>query len=423
MHADHGVALLHPALLLPDVNGAEEDALRANHRANHLGLAVLQVAAHLPSGLLQSCVHDDGHRGAVLGYIPGSVTGVRQDHNHPGTHVQAHIDGGACNGLEVRQGAVVVQGRVAHGLVQAGVVNCVLCLAADLVHNLHGLQGEVATSSLARKHDTVSAINDSIGNIRAFSAGGTGILDHGLKHLGGSNHRLAHNVALPDHHLLSSKYLLWGDSHTQITTRNHDAICLFKDLIEVFKALVVLNLADDLDVSASLAKNLADLAYIVGSPHKGSCDEVYALDHAKTLNVVDVLLGHSGKINDCAGERHVLTLTESEGVFSPCHHRVSLDLGDSQREATVGNQDNAAYLQRLGKFGIRHGNSGGVAVGFVISDALHNGVLLNGERLVVGGETCSDLGAFGIKENANVFLRTLGKSLPHFVQHLGMALV
>ncbi len=67
-----------------------------------------------------------------------------------------------------------------------------------------------------------------------------------------------HHVARLDHHLLRQEDLLSGDFHAQVTTRHHDGIALFQDVLEVLQALLILHLADDLDGTPLGPKYLPD---------------------------------------------------------------------------------------------------------------------------------------------------------------------
>ena len=64
-------------------------------------------------------------------------------------------------------------------------------LPSQTSHGFDALKGVVSLGCLARQHDTVGAIEDSVGHVRSFSAGGAGLLHHGLKHLSGTDHWLA----------------------------------------------------------------------------------------------------------------------------------------------------------------------------------------------------------------------------------------
>ena len=128
----------------------------------------------------------------------------------------------------------------------------------------------VAPRQMRAHHDTVGAVRNRVTNVADLSPGRAGVLDHGLEHLGSANDGLAGNVAHGDDLLLRSKDLGRGNLDTQVATGNHDTVRLLENLGEVVEALAVLNLGDDLNVSAVLAENLADVLDILSTTDK-SC--------------------------------------------------------------------------------------------------------------------------------------------------------
>lgn len=141
-----------------------------------------------------------------------------------------------------------------------------------------------------------------------------------LPHLCGTDDGLANPVAFASHHFLGKEDLLCWDFNTQISTRNHDAVTSLQDLIESGKqegkspsarsrsvcseqgshspahALVVLQLADDLDVLSLLTQHFPDSVDISSLTDEGGKNHVDPLFHTK-LQVLYVLLGHSRQVD------------------------------------------------------------------------------------------------------------------------------
>ena len=65
-------------------------------------------------------------------------------------------------------------------------------LSSATDRHLHGLYREAAGCGLPRKHHTVSAVEDSVGDVRRLCARRPRVLDHALQHLRRCDHRLAH---------------------------------------------------------------------------------------------------------------------------------------------------------------------------------------------------------------------------------------
>ncbi len=81
---------------------------------------------------------------------------------------------------------------------------------------------------LTREHDGVCAVKHSIGHICHLSTCGQGVADHTLQHLCGCDDKLASDVCLGDHHLLSKSHLGAQAKHTHthiycMCCMNHDA--------------------------------------------------------------------------------------------------------------------------------------------------------------------------------------------------------
>ena len=70
------------------------------------------------------------------------------------------------------------------------------------------------------EHDTIWTIENSIGNIRTFSSGTSGFLDHGFKHLGSANNGFSSLVALSNHLFLGNKYFFSWNLNTWNSDRN-----------------------------------------------------------------------------------------------------------------------------------------------------------------------------------------------------------
>ena len=61
--------------------------------------------------------------------------------------------------------------------------------AGDPVHHLDRLDRELADRGLAREHDRGGAVEDRVRDVGRLGAGGLGLMDHRLEHLGGGDHR------------------------------------------------------------------------------------------------------------------------------------------------------------------------------------------------------------------------------------------
>lgn len=123
--------------------------------------------------------------------------------------------------------------------------------------------------------------------------------------LNGQTYRLALDVTSRDHHLLCQEHLGGGDLDTKVTTGDHDTVSLLENLVKVVDTLLVLDLGNDLDLTALLAKNLTDAGDVAAAADERSKDHVdLVLD--TELEVTDILLRQSGEVY--VGTRQVHTL-------------------------------------------------------------------------------------------------------------------
>lgn len=119
----------------------------------------------------------------------------------------------------------------------------------DIGHGANTIQWVVSLCCFSAKHDAICTIQDGIGNIRTFSASGTGLSDHRLEHLCGANDGFAGLVAFSNHALLGQKDFLGRDFDTKITASDHDTIRCFDNFIQIVNTLMVFNLGNDENVT------------------------------------------------------------------------------------------------------------------------------------------------------------------------------
>lgn len=209
--------------------------------------------------------HDDGAHRAVLGDEASGLAGGGENEDGSGVKVKGGADRGHGAGLDNGDGAL---GQAAKLLEVADVGDGVLGLKNGLAHLTDGLGGVSTLGGLTRKHDAVSTIGNSVTDIADLGSGGSGVLDHGLEHLGSADDGLAGNVAHGDDLLLGSKHLGGGDLNTQVTTGNHDTIGLGENLSKVVETLPVLDLGNNLDLLAILAKDLTNVLDVLAATDK-----------------------------------------------------------------------------------------------------------------------------------------------------------
>ena len=112
-------------------------------------------------------------------------------------------------------------------------------------------------------------------------------------------------------------------------------------------ALVVLQLADDLDVLALLAQHFPDSMNVSCLTDEGGEDHVNTLLHTE-LQVLNVLLRHSGEIDSSSGQVDALLAAQHTAILNLTHEIVRADFFDLQGNQTIVNVDVASNLHNLG---------------------------------------------------------------------------
>ena len=62
-----------------------------------------------------------------------------------------------------------------------------LRLPGEAAHGADAVERVVTLGSLPGQHDAVRSVQDGVGDVRSLGAGRTGLLHHGLEHLGGAD--------------------------------------------------------------------------------------------------------------------------------------------------------------------------------------------------------------------------------------------
>jgi len=250
----------------------------------------------------------DGDHWLVLGDKASHVSSVCEHDDE----VDIEIEGGVhCRSSEGLSGADWSWGEHLDVVERSLVVNASLGFGGALAHDGDGVDWVVTSSGLTGEHDAISSIKDGVGDIGCFGTGGTGSLAHGFEHLRSSDDRLGCDVSLFDHPLLGNEDLLGWDLHAEITSCNHDTIGGSENIIIIVESFLVLDLGNDLNVSASWSENITDSLNIFGLSHERGCDHVDALLDTE-LNKVDlVLLSEGWEVNDCSWKVHVFAFSKT----------------------------------------------------------------------------------------------------------------
>lgn len=131
------------------------------------------------------------------------------------------------------------------------VKDCGFCEKSSFVHHGNRFKRICALCSFTRQHDTISTIEDCVADIRNLGPSRSGIVRHRLEHLCCTaisriredlpNDGFPSEVAPSNHTFLCDKDLRCRNFNTQISSCNHNSICLLENLIEIVDTLLILN--------------------------------------------------------------------------------------------------------------------------------------------------------------------------------------
>lgn len=285
------------------------------------------VQVSVPGGRGVTGHHEDGADRAVLGEQTGRLARGGEDNDTTSVEVEGSADCGhsarlddadrpldkraqLLEVLDVWDGVLGLEASYCDVLVHVGNRRTTGEGAngrrLTLAHLPDSLVGVRTLGGLTRQHHAVGAVSDGVSNVADLGTSGPRVLDHALEHLSGADDRLASHVAHGDHLLLSSKHLSSGNLDTEVTTGHHHTVSLLQNLGKVVQTLPVLNLGDDLDVLALLAKDLSDGLDVITAADEGGKDHIDVVLDAEA-QVVLVLLGQSGEVNIGVGQVHTLS--------------------------------------------------------------------------------------------------------------------
>ena len=170
-------------------------------------------------------------------------------------------------------------------------VTCALGGVADFGHFDDSLQREFAGGRFGGEHHRVGTVQHGVGDVTHLGAGGHGVGDHALHHLGGGDDELVVLARQFDHALLQR----WHDGVThfnrQIAPRHHDAVAGQQNLQQLGDGLSALDFCDQTRLVvvlrsghvAQLARHL-HIGRILGEAHR----HVISLEAHRGADVVHV---------------------------------------------------------------------------------------------------------------------------------------
>ena len=130
----------------------------------------------------------------------------------------------------------------------------------DFRQDQHCANGIFAYGSLTRKHDSVGAIKNGVGDVGDFRACRRGVVNHRLQHLRGDDHGFAGFLAGAHDLLLHERDGREIQFHAQVAAGDEDGIGSVDDGGEIFDGLGHFDFGDDARLGAALIQVGAQLA-------------------------------------------------------------------------------------------------------------------------------------------------------------------
>ena len=446
---DNSVTSVGRSFLQESSNGTLNGGLHVGHVTNDLGGASAKETAALTGDTFRRRQDVNGTTGSELGDLRSRGSTLAADNQGLGTDINGRLNGGRSDRLRSGERSVTGQGTVTDSLVEHVSVLGVFGLAASVAHDTDGSGGVFTVSSLSGKHDGIGSIQDGVGDITALGTSRTRVGNHTLQHLSGGDNRLAtvkgerdkrqsgtwcescsmamewfartpcrvnnsnlRNVGLADHHFLSQKDFFRRDFHAQIATRHHNGVGSLEDLFVVLHALLVLNLADNLDSLALFAKNFSNLVDIRSLADKGGGNKINVIGNTPVDDIIDILFRQCWQVHHHSWQVHVFALANGAIIFDTARDFTSGNVrgNDHEDQTSVGTQNLLTRVDGLGQGRVRASELAAVALEGVIGSQ-DNGFALDEFNLLgaVGKETGADFGALGVQHDGCRVVREKGK--------------
>ena len=276
--------------------------------------------------------------------------------------------------------------------------------AGDEGHGADGFDGVFAAGGLAGEHEGVGAVEDGVGDVGEFGAGGARIDDHRVEHLGGGDDGFAGLAAAADDGFLGEGDAFGGELDAEVAAGDHDAVGFFDDGVDVVEALFVFDFGDDAGAAAEGAEAFFDADDLFGEADEAGGDKVDVLGDAEG-EVFAVSFGEDGKAGVDADEVDVFAAAEAAAVGGDAVDAAVADVFDGELDEAVGNENAVAGTELFGGLGPGEGNPAGAAVAGVAAGGAvggdGDGIAGGEEDVFAVGEAGADFGAFGVEEDGD----------------------
>ncbi|CAM5311218.1 hypothetical protein SHIRM173S_11288 [Streptomyces hirsutus] len=239
-----------------------------------------------------------------------------------------------------------------------------------------------ADAGFAGEHDGVGAVDDGVGDVGGFGAGGASVADHRVEHLSGDDDRFGVAFGEFDGALLNDGDLFEWHFDAEVSAGDHDAVEGGDDVVDVLDGLGFFDFGDDGEAAAFFFHDAVDVLDVVSAAYEGEGDGVEAGAQGPA-EVVLVLFGEGGDGDGDAGEVEAFVVGDHAAFDDGGVDAGAVDRGDVEGDFAVVDEDAFAGGDVVGEACV--GGAAGVAVAL---DAVFHG---DGE----GVAAFKEHGAFG----------------------------
>ena len=182
--------------------------------------------------------------------------------------------------------------------------------------------------------------------------------------------------------LLGNEDLLGRDLYPHVPSGHHAALALLDDLGQVLDSLLILNLGNDENFSALLAKYFLDLFDPISVPDEGCEDHVDSLLHSEQ-QVRFVLLRHGGEVGVGPWKVAALPRAEVAIILDDSDEVILSNFLADNRDESVVNEESLAGSDDLADVLVVHPEhvSGALLLVLLISGDLDGGAFLQSDLL------------------------------------------
>ena len=175
--------------------------------------------------------------------------------------------------------------------------------------HFRGIHRELAHGRFAGQHDGVGAVQDCIGHIGGFGAGGPAVGGHRLEHLRGGNDRLAEPVGFPYELFLNNRDLCDRNFHPQIAACHHDAVSRLQNIVDMFERAGALDFCDQERIMAETGRGFPNGGNVGGVFDEGLADRIDTVFEGKR-KAMPVVVGEGADAQIDAGQIEAFTGTQ-----------------------------------------------------------------------------------------------------------------